>query len=206
VLNGEEFVRRSGDEPGVRDCYVGGGRVAWPFSPGGGPAKGDLDREQGRENGAEGAGDDPASMRVQPAAPWMPPCCGLVWGVNRPRVVCVASRAVVGGGCRVLLGLERAHDLLGGRSVASGQPESVAAVALLAGVELGERRAVGGHGVVGETERQRAEVLFRLAGCGRVGRGLSRLALFAAFAGVLEVPRAVGALLDRSVCSSAVVF
>ena len=105
----------------------------------------------------------------------------------------------------MLLGLERPHDLLGGRSVASGPAGSGAAVELLPGLELGERRAVGGHRVVGEAERQGAEVLFGLAGCGRGGRGLGGFALFAAFASVLEVPGAVRALRDRSVCSSAVV-
>jgi hypothetical protein len=104
----------------------------------------------------------------------------------------------------VLLGLERAHDLLSGRNGARGQPEGVAAVAFLVGVQLGERGAVDGE-VVGEAEGERGQVLLRLAGCGRVGRGQSGLALFAASASVLERPRPVGAWGDWSVRSSAVV-
>ena len=104
----------------------------------------------------------------------------------------------------MLLGLERTHDLLGGRSVASRQAESVAAVAFLAGLQLGERRAVDGE-VVGQAERERGEVLLRVAGRGRGGRGPSALALIAASTSVLERPRAVGTLGDWSVPYSAVV-
>jgi hypothetical protein len=72
-------------------------------------------------------------------------------------------------------------------------------------LQLGERRAVDGE-VVREAERERREVLLcRLAGCRRGKLRLSRLALFAASASVLERPRAVGALGDRSFRSSAVV-
>jgi len=124
--------------------------------------------------------------------------------VSPYRILGTGSRAVVGRGCCVLLGLERVNDLLGGRSVASGQPESVAAVEFLARLQLGERRAVNRE-VVSEAERERGEVLFGLAGSGRGGRRLGALALLAAFASVLEGPRAIGALRDRLVCSSAVV-
>jgi hypothetical protein len=104
----------------------------------------------------------------------------------------------------VLLGLERAHDLLCGRSVSSREPESVAAVAFLARLQLGERRAVDGE-VVGQAERERGEVLLRVAGRGRPGRGPSALALIAASASVLERPGAVGTLGDWPVRYSAVV-
>jgi hypothetical protein len=56
------------------------------------------------------------------------------------------------GRCCLLLGLERPHDLLGGRRVASRVIESAAGVGSLVGLELGERRAVDGE-VVGEAER-----------------------------------------------------
>ncbi|HUA49036.1 MAG TPA: hypothetical protein VMA77_27625 [Solirubrobacteraceae bacterium] len=104
----------------------------------------------------------------------------------------------------MLLGLERPHDLLGRRNVAGASAGCVAAVELLAGLQLGERRAVDGE-VVGEAERERGEVLLRVAGRGRGGRGTFGLALFAASAGVLEGPRAVGTLGDWSVPFSAVV-
>ena len=108
------------------------------------------------------------------------------------------GRGVIGGCCCVLLGLERAHDLLSGPSVPRGKPERVAAVAFLVCVQLGERRAVDGE-VVGEAERERAEVLLRLAFLGRGGLGLFGLALFAASAGVLERPRPIGARGDWSI-------
>jgi hypothetical protein len=104
----------------------------------------------------------------------------------------------------VLLGLERAHDLLSGRSVPSRQAECVVVVAFLVDVQLGERRAVDRE-VVGEAERERGEVLLRAAGRGRGGRGPFSLALFAASASVLERPRPIGARGDRSIRSSAVV-
>jgi hypothetical protein len=103
----------------------------------------------------------------------------------------------------VLLGLERAHDLLSGR-VRRGQPGSIAAVAFLVDLELGEGRAIDGE-VVGEAERERGQILLRPAGRGRDGRGLFSLALFAASASVLERPRPVGARGDWSIRSSAVV-
>jgi hypothetical protein len=200
VLDRDEFFRRCRDEPGGRGCCTGGGRATCLFSRGRTPAEDDLDREQCRDGSAEGAGDDPGATRVQPAAVWTLPRAGLV--VNPPWVL---GAVVAVGCCCMLLGLERPDDLLGGRSVASGQSESVAAVELLAGLQLGERRAVDGE-VVGKAERERGEVLPRLTGCGRGGRDLSSLALLAAFASVLEGPGAVGALGDRSVPSSAVVL
>jgi hypothetical protein len=104
----------------------------------------------------------------------------------------------------VLLGLERAHDLLGGWSFASRQAEGVAAVAFLAGLQFGERRAVDGE-VVGEAERERRGVLLRVVGRGRAGRGTCALALIAASTSVLERPGSVGTLDDWSVPYSAVV-
>jgi hypothetical protein len=104
----------------------------------------------------------------------------------------------------VLLGLERTHDLLGGRSVASRQAEGVAAAAFLADLQLGQRRAVDGE-VVGEAERERGEVLLRVVGRRRAGRGPCALALIAASASVLERPGSVGTLGDWSVPYSAVV-
>ncbi|HTX11625.1 MAG TPA: hypothetical protein VME22_23590 [Solirubrobacteraceae bacterium] len=95
----------------------------------------------------------------------------------------------------MLLGLERAHDLLGGRSVASRQAEGVPAVAFLAGLQFGERRAVDGE-VVGEAERERGEVFLRVVGHGRAERGPCALALIAASASVLERPGPVGTLSD----------
>jgi hypothetical protein len=104
----------------------------------------------------------------------------------------------------VLLGLERAHDLLGGRSVPVERPESFAAVEFRTGLQLGERRAVDRE-VVREAERERGEVLFPVVGRGRAGRRPSALALIAASASVLERPGAVGTLGDWSVPYSAVV-
>ena len=71
-------------------------------------------------------------------------------------------------------------------------------------VQLRERRAVERE-AVGEAERERGEVLIRLAGSEVRGRGRSCLALFAASASVLEGPCAVGALGDSAVTSSAVI-
>jgi hypothetical protein len=79
-----------------------------------------------------------------------------------------------------------------------------AAVASLLGLELGERCAVDGE-VVGEAERERGEVLFGLTRRGQGGRGMTGFALVATSASVLERPRAVWALGDRSVLFSAVV-
>jgi hypothetical protein len=102
--------------------------------------------------------------------------------MNRPWVL--GSVVAVGCPC-VLLGLERAHDLLGGRFAAGERPESVVAVAFLVGLQLGERRAVDGE-VVGEAERERGKVLLRVGGCRRGGRHPSSLSLLAAPASVLE--------------------
>jgi hypothetical protein len=102
--------------------------------------------------------------------------------MNRPWVF----GSLVAAGCRcVLLGLERAHDLLGGRCAAGERPESVAGIAFLVDFQLGERGAVDGE-VVGEAERERGEVLLRVAGRTRGGRGPSSLSLLAAPASVLE--------------------
>ena len=78
VLHRDEFFRRRRDEPGGRGGYTGGGRAAWLSSRGGTSAEGDPDREQGRDGGAEGAGDDPGSTGIQPAAVWTLPRAGLV--------------------------------------------------------------------------------------------------------------------------------
>jgi hypothetical protein len=102
--------------------------------------------------------------------------------MNRPRVLGVV---VAVGCCCVLLGLERAHDLLGGRCAASERPENAARIVLLVGFQLGERRAVDGE-VVGEAERERGEVLLRVAGRGWGGRSPPSLALLAASASVLK--------------------
>jgi hypothetical protein len=93
--------------------------------------------------------------------------------VNRLRVLC----AVGAFGCCVLSGLERTHDLLGSRSIPVERPEGVAAVEFRTGLQLGERRAVGRHRVVGEAEREGREVLFRLAGRRKGGCSLGGLAL-----------------------------
>jgi hypothetical protein len=103
----------------------------------------------------------------------------------------------------VLLGLERAHDLLCGGSVVSG-PLGCATVEVLADVQLRQRCAVDRE-AVGKAERERCEILIRLARRGVHGRGRSRLALFAASASVLKGPRAIGALGEWPVPLSAVV-
>jgi hypothetical protein len=96
-------------------------------------AEGDLDHEQRRRGGGEGAGNDPASTRVQPAAGSALGRPSLGSRMNRPWVL----GSVVAVGCRcVLLGLERAHDLLGGRCAAGERPESVAGIALLVDFQL----------------------------------------------------------------------
>ena len=122
---------------------------------------------------------------VQPATVSTPPRAGLARRVSPYRILGTGSRAVVGRGCCVLLGLERVNDLLGGRSVASGQPESVAAVAFLARLQLGERRAVDRE-VVSEAERERGEVLLRAR---RLWAGRASSGRPGAAGGVCERPR-----------------
>ena len=198
VFHDEESGRRRAQARG-RGWRAGRESAAWVWSWRAG-AEGDLDHEQCRGS-SEGAGDDPASTRVQLAAASTLRRPGLGRRVNRPWVLGVVVAVAC---CCVLLGLERAHDLLGGRRSAGERLESVAGVARLVGLELGKRRAVDRE-VVGEAERERGEILLRAASQGRRGRGLSGLALFAASASVLERPRPIGAWGDRSIRSSAVV-
>jgi hypothetical protein len=102
--------------------------------------------------------------------------------MNRPWVL---GAVVAVGCCCVLLGLERAHDLLGGRRAAGERSVRDAGVAVLVGLQLGERRAVDGE-VVGEAERERGKILLRGAGRRGGGCGPSSLPLLAASASVLE--------------------
>jgi hypothetical protein len=83
-------------------------------------------------------------------------------------------------------------------------PGSEAAIELLPHLQLGQRRAVGGHRIVGQAERERGKVLLRVAGP-KVGRGPFALALIAASTSVLERPGAVGTLGYWPVRYSAVV-
>jgi len=159
----------------------------------------ELDREHPEAGGEERAGDRPPPRREQPAMVG-PPRTGSVRRARGPR----AERASVAGCfCGELVCLERPHDLLRGGSVVSG-PLGCTGVEVLMDVQLRERRAVERE-AVGEAQRERGEVLIRLAGSEVRGRGRSCLALFAASASVLEGPCAVGALGDSVVTSSAVV-
>jgi hypothetical protein len=122
----------------------------------------ELDREHDDAGGEEGTSDHPASRRVQPTKVLTPPHSASVQRVNRPRVLCAEKRAVLAGGCSCApLALESPQDLLGRGDVASGLALSVG-VDILVDLQLGERRAVDGE-VVGEAERERGEVLLRLA-------------------------------------------
>ena len=203
VFHGEESVhRRLNETAGM--CCPRGDRATWMPSWVRTRSGCELDRQH--DDGSEdGGGDHPAPRRVQPATVRTLPRAGSVRRVNRWRVVWVAERAVVPVGCCcVLLGLERAHDLLGGRCGASGTVGCPAAVEFLPVLELRERRAVDGE-IVGEAERERGKVLLWVAGGGQERRGRHSLALFAASASVLEGPQAVGALGDWPFPSSAVV-
>ena len=203
VFHGEESVhRRLNETAGM--CCPPGDRATWMRSWVRTRSGCELDRQH--DDGSEdGGGDHPAPRRVQPATVWTLPCAGSGRRVNRWRVVWVAERAVVPiGCCCVMLGLERAHDLLGGRCGASGTVGCPAVVEFLPVLELRERRAVDGE-IVGEAERERGKVLLWVAGGGRERRGRHSLALFAASASVLEGPQAVGTLGDWSVPDSAVV-
>jgi len=196
VFDREESGRRSAEARG-RGCGVSGESVARPPWSGRTGAGGHVDHDRSDDAGADDAGDQPQRSPVQPATVCTPPCAGSGRQANPGAVG-------AGGCCCVLPGLERAHDLLGSRSVASRHAESVATVTLPAGLQFGERRAVDGE-VVGQAERQRGEVLLRVGGRGQPGRGLSAFALIAASASVLERPGPVGTLGDWSVPYSAVV-
>ena len=203
VFGGEESVHRRRNAAAAHSCCPGGNRSAWLPSSVRMGSRGELDHEQ-PEGGDKGAGDQPWARRVQPAMVWPRPRAGSLRRVSGPRVVCAAQGAVgTGDCCRVLLGLERAHDLLGGGSVSNGALGCVAAVEVPVDLQLGERRAVDGE-VVGQAERERGEVLVRLADTGRGGHGRSGLALLAASASVFEGPRAVGTPGDWSVTSAVV--
>jgi hypothetical protein len=164
----------------------------------------ELDREHAKDAGEEGAGDRPPPRREQPAMVRPLPGAGSVRRASGPRALRGAEQAGIAGCfCGALLCLERSHDLLGGGSVVSG-PLGCTGVEVLMDVQLRERRAVERE-AVGEAERERGEVLIRLAGSEVRGRGRFCLALFAASASVLERPCAVGALGDSAVASSAVI-
>jgi hypothetical protein len=162
AFHGESHVLRGRREGGGQECCIGGGRAGWVPARARPSRGGELEDERDEDGGGEGAGDEPASGRVRPATVWAVPCSGLVRRGSGRAVRDGFWRAVIGG-CRVLLGLERADDLLGGGRVVGGPSGRVIAVELLPGVELGERRAVHGHRV-GEAEGEGAEVLVRLAG------------------------------------------
>ena len=100
-------------------CVSGEG-VAWAPWSGRTGAGGQLDHERSDEAGADDAGDHPGRSPAQPATVCTAPRTGLGRRVNPPWVL---GAVCVGGCCCVLLGLERAHDLLGSRSVASRHAE-----------------------------------------------------------------------------------
>jgi hypothetical protein len=196
MFHGEESGCRGRDEAVGEGSCAGGYGAAWLPWSGRTGAGGELDHDRGRDAGADDAGHHPIPSRVQVATTSTSLRGRLAQRVSRRCGLAAGTRAVIGGGCCcVLLGLERPHDLLGGRSVATLPPGSEAAVEVLTHLKLGQRRAVGGHRIVGQAERERGEVLLRVAGP-KVGRGPFALALIAASTSVLERPGAVGTLGD----------
>ena len=187
VLRAEEAVHRCCERCAGWSCCTGADCASW-MPPSVRTRSGrELDREHAKDGGDEGAGHRPPPRREQPAMVGAPRHAGSVRRASGPRAVRGAVRAGVAGcSCGSLLCLERPHDLLGGGRVAS-KPLGCTGVEVLMDVQLRERRAVEGE-AVGEAERERGEVLIRLAGSEVRGRGRSCLALFAASASVLEGP------------------